>query len=198
MGCQPGSENWIDWKMKRAQKFERQGRYIRAAEECQDVADRAKIPSRVASALFLRGDCLLRAGQFIDAEQTFSEILSRFPDPVYQRMARYRLVESYKVSGRLPEAAQTLRDLLETLDQQVERALALMELGKILLLQEGSGAERVLAEAQENFVAVSKSEKVDPDFRIYAGDLVEQLQELRDRAMNPTKGTKRVTRIYKP
>jgi len=195
VACQPGSENWVDWKMKRAQKFERQGRFLRAAEECQDVADRAEKTSRIASALFLRGDCLLRAGRYLAAEKTFRGILSRFSDPVYRRMGRYRLVEAYKVSGRLPEAAQTLRKLLETLDQQVERALALMELGKILLAQSESQAMEVLAEAQKLFVQVSQTEKVDPDFRKYARDLVEQIQELRDKGMESPRGSRPFSRI---
>jgi tetratricopeptide (TPR) repeat protein len=142
----------------------------------------------VASALFLKGDCLIRASRFEEAEASFSEILERTQDkdPVYGQMARYRLVECYKAAGRLADAAQALKALLEKLDKKVERALALKDLGEVLALAGDPEARAVLGQAAEAFKDVAQDQAMDPEFRAYAKDLSEQTLELAGKII-PTK-----------
>jgi len=88
------------------------GDYPAAAHYYQEFLQKNPDDPRSARALFELGNIyLLNLKQYANAQQSYSELLSRFPDSEFSYLARQRRAESYVEMGRTYEAIAEYENL---------------------------------------------------------------------------------------
>jgi TolA-binding protein len=119
-------------------------RWQMAADEFDTLLKKFPEHSRLAEAMFFRGEALVQLGQPALAEPCFGELLRRWPDSRLAPQAMFRRGEAAYLAGHDRLARAALQQFVTQFPGDARNAYALPYLGETLLVEGDAGAAKRL------------------------------------------------------